>query len=145
MPRQYLSSFVAEAARSLGHIPGAELCLNELSFDKNFSVQLCSRSSVPSFSPYMQFFIFLAHTLLRTQAITRHPKFTEYLKEGRKTKLMFFLSHSSDKEKTTGETHTEDKEEEIRQREDFQDCEFPCLLWRQVTFCQKHPVICFTE
>lgn len=105
----FFYSLVAEAARSLGSIADAELCLSELAFDKNFSVQLKNSGySVPSFSAYMQFFIFLAQTFF-TQTITRHPKFTEYLKESRQTKLTFLLSHGLNKEKTLGERHTENK------------------------------------
>lgn len=54
LPREYFSSFVAEAARSLAYIPDAELCLSELSFDKNFSLHLCSRYSVAPSSAYRQ-------------------------------------------------------------------------------------------
>lgn len=104
----FFCCLVVEGARSLGYIPDAALCLSELSFDKNFSVQLCCRYSIPSFSAYVQFLIFLAHTLL-TQKTTRHPKFTEYLKEGRKTKLTFLVSHGLNKEKTLGEKHAEKK------------------------------------
>lgn len=75
----------------------------------NFSVQHSSKYSVPSFSAYVQSPVFLAHILLLTQIITRHLKFTEYLKEGRKTKPIFLLSHSLNKVKITGETHTENK------------------------------------